>query len=545
MTKLFLPNPDYKPPNANAPTERYIRGIKINSYFSKIDKPYIKTYKPQIINDCINYKNNMDIIITDSDKNLGPVMLNNHQYDQLVKKHLDNETVYQPLSFDEVNFIYLTTLEKILNNLSKLSSTFSSKYKRQLEWVKYKTILPSKVPKFRVIPKLQKVGPLSSRPISGAINWVTTPISKFISAYIQSFIENERTAILRDSKMLVQKIENKIIPSNAILVSFDVVSLYTNMRHSEVIKYLRKSLKSADELLLLELIELTLKTSVTQYTDKFYIQREGMAMGTNMAVLVANLFLHHALDESDLIYENLLFENMKLYNRYIDDTFLIWLGNQQELNNLHTELNQLIPGITFTMIASLQEIDALDVTIYKQPISATESILKVRPYQKSLAKYIYLPLVSSHQYSIKKGFIKGELIRYIRNSSTFDDFQNIRQLFFQRLLRRGYNADFIHQIFRSVNYADRKEYLKDKVNTSDNIIFVTRNNKRQQQMKFGHLLNNQMHLLVDGFHPTKHPSPIIAVKSGSQLRRYLYRSLTPTTKLFTELDSDDTNSLNN
>jgi len=255
-----------------------LQSLHINSY-----APYKKSHRPHIISACLTLKNNQDIIITDSDKNLGPVLLNTIDYDILVNKHLSNAAVYKPISITDVNFIYLHCLDTIRQKLSQLSYAFTIKYKKQIQWVLHHSSKPVKVPKFRIIPKLHKTGPLSSRPISGMIQWITTPISTFISAYIQSFIKTISTQILRDSKMLIQRIENKPVSPSAILVSFDVVSLYTNMRHTEVIHYLRKSFQSDDELLLLDLIELTLKSSVIQYKDKFYLQQEGMAMGTNMA----------------------------------------------------------------------------------------------------------------------------------------------------------------------------------------------------------------------------------------------------------------------
>ena len=42
-----------------------------------------------------------------------------------------------------------------------------------------------------------------------------------------------------------------------------------------------------------------------------------------------------------------------------------------------------------------------------------------------------------HSYSNKKVFIKGELVRYVRNSSSFDSFYETREKFWKRLHVRG------------------------------------------------------------------------------------------------------------
>ena len=58
-----------------------------------------------------------------------------------------------------------------------------------------------------------------------------------------------------------------------------------------------------------------------------------------------------------------------------------------------------------------------------------------------------------------KAFIRGELIRYVKNSSVYKDYHTIRSLFWIRLRRRGYSAKFIEPIFGSVEYKKRVHYI--------------------------------------------------------------------------------------
>ncbi len=52
----------------------------------------------------------------------------------------------------------------------------------------------------------------------------------------------------------------------------------------------------------------------------------------------------------------------------------------------------------------------------------------------------------------QKGLITGELVRYARLTTTFEQFNKIRELFIARLMQRGYKRKFIDRIVRQCNY---------------------------------------------------------------------------------------------
>ena len=67
-------------------------------------------------------------------------------------------------------------------------------------------------------------------------------------------------------------------------------------------------------------------------------------------------------------------------------------------------------------------------------------------------------LESFHPSSSKRAFIKGELMRYARNSSSFKSFSETRE----RLRLRGYPFAFLLPLFREIRYSDRKKWLLQK-----------------------------------------------------------------------------------
>ena len=94
------------------------------------------------------------------------------------------------------------------------------------------------------------------------------------------------------------------------------------------------------------------------------------------------------------------------------------------------------------------KISFLDLLLFKD---SAHSTLQYFTFQK--------PYESFHPASYKKVFIKGELMRYARNRSTFHSFQEMRLLFWRRLRLRGYPARFLLPVFREINYSNRKKWF--------------------------------------------------------------------------------------
>ena len=108
---------------------------------------------------------------------------------------------------------------------------------------------------------------------------------------------------------------------------------------------------------------------------QIFIQTDGLAMGTSVSPLIANLYLALKFD-CELVNK---YSNIKVF-RYIDDVLIISNGY-----------------INFKEFAKISSI-----------------------YQKPLNTYDYIPSISNHSLSVIEGFILGELITYCRLTTTYD-----------------------------------------------------------------------------------------------------------------------------
>ena len=82
------------------------------------------------------------------------------------------------------------------------------------------------IPRFYGLPKVHKVS-VPLRPIVSFINSLTYNLSKFLSRILSSLLVNRYS--VRNSKEFVDYVKNFTISENEILVSFDVVSLFTSV----------------------------------------------------------------------------------------------------------------------------------------------------------------------------------------------------------------------------------------------------------------------------------------------------------------------------
>lgn len=398
-------------------------------------------------------RNNPQLKVVNSDKNLGLCLITKDKYIRLVMKHLGDEDTYTYIGpLDQWTWPpILLNAQQQLNQLA-LQLPLGVKYlQRFLEKNK-----DPRLPMFHCLIKIHKET-LSGRPIAGAHSSISTEISSLLSYILREKVVKGMPHILRDSQHLIAQAELIPLDQNDIIVTFDIVSLYPSIRQEQFLAMFER--------LTLELGEtkdwcrkassFIFQTAFATFNNTVYRQVNGITMGTNAAVEMANIYIAY------LIEYNLIFKQkqhlMKLWRRFIDDAFMIWRGTEEQLHDFHALLNSIEPSIQWTIKYSKEGVEFLDVFAHRH-----NNQLHFRTYQKPLNKFSYLPHDSTHPDHCKSGFVRGELLRYVRTNTRETDFTTMKHRLYARLLFRGYPRPYLNRIFRTVRHADRPKILMPK-----------------------------------------------------------------------------------
>ena len=173
---------------------------------------------------------------------------------------------------------------------------------------------------------------------------------------IDSFLKplaQQVNSYIKDTNQFLQKLNNLgQLPENSLLVTTDVVSLYTKLPHHQGILAAKDALekqeiKEPKTWVLLRLLHFIL-TKTFKFNEQYYEQISGTTMGTKCAPSYAILFMSKF--EEDFLAKR--FYKPLVWWRYIDDIFMIWPHLREELYSFSEALNN------FTKRWNLRQISA-------------------------------------------------------------------------------------------------------------------------------------------------------------------------------------------
>lgn len=403
-------------------------------------------------------KANPDLIIVPADKNLGLTVLKLVDYDYLARKHLDQD-IYTLVKPDEDDFLKNPTLylkifisnEIIPWNEELELSIQESKFLLHLEKDEMKT------PKFHIMPKLHKglktVRNLGVRPIVGAVAAPTAHLSIWLAKKLEENIE--LPFVIKNSTQ-IRLLLTRNCRYNHHLFTIDYVGLYNNLEKNEMLKTFREKWDCRNSRLknvLINVIEFICDHNYLCYGGNTYKMTDSIPMGNNASVQLANLYLALTVDDEIISYPG-----VECFARYIDDIFGIFNGNLAEFLDFKNKLDRLTPTrLATTYNWQRFEIPFLDLLVFKG-----EKHYEFKTYQKDLNTYQYIMPTSSHPKHVFSGFVKSEIRRYAQTNTRRQDYIWMIEKFRIRLLQRGYEEDWINEIFLQYVWKLRKIALEEK-----------------------------------------------------------------------------------
>ena len=154
----------------------------------------------------------------------------------------------------------------------------------------------------------------------------------------------------------VDEITQLTLSHDAVMVSFDVASLFTNIPLDETVNIILDNLFSGTDEVQVEncvfskpqfkkLLELAVKSNHSIFNNHLYEQTDGVAMGSPLGLSFANIFMC-ALEQNFLSNCPSNYKPI-FYRRFIDDTFCIF-QNRTQAECFLNYLNRQHPNIEFT-----------------------------------------------------------------------------------------------------------------------------------------------------------------------------------------------------
>ena len=221
---------------------------------------------------------------------------------------------------------------------------------------------------------------------------------------------NSNNLSIKNSFELIDRISNFKINDEDLMLSFDVVSLFTKIPVHIAKSVIFDRLKCDSELKfrcklnvneIMNALDLCLNNTYLCFRKKFYRQIFGVAMGSPISVIVANLVMESI--------ENKMLKDFasppRIWLRYIDDTFVVL--KKTEVVSFYKFINNIEESIKFTVEQEVDNaISFLDVLIIRN-----NGQLTTKAYRKPTHTTRYLNFNSCHNFSQKVGLVKTLLFR--------------------------------------------------------------------------------------------------------------------------------------
>ena len=404
-----------------------------------------------------NLRKNKDIFITKPDKGNGVVILDRKLYNNAIEEIISDSSKFEKL-IEDPTLKREASLQRFLRKL---------KQKNFFNEIEYDKLYPSGSGPARIYgtPKMHKFSSSDSvpklRPIVSSIGTFNYNLARFLCDLLSPLVPNDYSC--KDTFSFVSQIKNANL-SKKFLVSYDVTSLFNNIplqeticiainllfSHNPNLNITRKELK--------KLFLFATSKSHFIFNSKFYNQIDGVAMGSPLAPVLANIFMgfHEAkwLNEYNL-------NKPKFYLRYVDDILAAFDYEHDSLNFL-SFLNNRHPNIKFTIEKqNNHSIAFLDVFIS----GINNQNLTRQTYHKSTYTGLLLNFKSFTSFSYKISLIKRLIDRSFKICNNWTSFHNDIEKIKSNLIKNAYLPFLIDKIIKKyLNYkfSCNQNQLKDK-----------------------------------------------------------------------------------
>ena len=336
-------------------------------------------------------KNNPDVLVTLSDKGNKTVFINKQDYERKMLHMLGDGDIYQVVARDPT--------KGLINKHNKLIKTITEEGGLTQEVGKTLCCRNGVLGRIYGQVKLHKQNkPL--RPIVSTLGTVMYKTAKYITKILSPLVGSSPYDA-GDSFQLAEKLKSLTVPPSHVMVSFDVVSMFTNIPIELVLQLIDEKYNDIAQFTtlnkkqLLDVITFICESCYFTYENQIYRQKNGLAMGMSLSPLLADVVLNRLLE---VVLQQL--NNVWFITRYVDDLFLIVPSH--EVDQILLQFNSFHQNIRFTMeIENQRTMNFLELTVTRRE----DASLAISWYRKPTSSLRYLNFYSNHTITQKRNII--------------------------------------------------------------------------------------------------------------------------------------------
>ena len=284
------------------------------------------------------------------------------------------------------------------------------------------------------------------RPIVSSIGSALYNTSKFLSD-ILSPIQNLNGYSVLNSSQFAKEVANMEISEDEVMVSFDVVSLFTAIPVNKACDYIRNKLNNDSTLPsrtslttddIISLLDFTLSNNYFVYNNCVYKQVHGCAMGSPVSPIVANL----CMEVVEELAINTSTVASRVWKRYVDDSFVII--KKDAVSSFHDTLNSIDSKIVFT----IEEENNGQISFLDTLVSRKNGVAVIDVYRKPTHTDRYLDFSSHHETKHKVSAASTLLFRAANLPSTCEGKARETSHVTEALTANGYPSTVISNILK-------------------------------------------------------------------------------------------------
>ena len=266
-------------------------------------------------------KSNVNLVIREADKGCSVVVMDRQRYIEEGYRQLNDTSVYLRTCANAINDIE-EDIQRLADQLH-IEGVITDDIRQ------FAIRRNTKPARFYLLPKVHKKG-VPGRPLVSACGSATEGMSEIVDFFLHPYIPTIPSSI-KDTDDFIRRIRNIIhLPSDVLLVTLDVVSLYPSIPHDFGLCALKNFLLDRNLPAIVvngihNMTEMVLKNNVIEFNSECFLQISCTAIGTKMASAYANIVM--SIFERKLLTGS--YNKPLVWFRYVDDIFAIYPTGRQ------------------------------------------------------------------------------------------------------------------------------------------------------------------------------------------------------------------------